>query len=96
MEKYGDVPYVCRILVVFEANRRLSPAKKGYHRPHIKSTRETTQGELISPTLFNLIVDNVVWKWLALTVEYQLVAQVGLGLALGRCLGIFYANDAVV
>ena len=48
------------------------------------------------PTLFNLIVDNVVRKCLALTVEDQLVSKEGLGLALGRCLGLFYAKARVV
>ena len=35
-------------------------------------------------------------KWLALTVEYQLVAQEVLGLAAGRCLEIFYSENSVV
>ena len=48
------------------------------------------------PTLFNLIIYNVVRNWLALTVEDQLVAQKGLGLAVGRCLGLFYVYNGVV
>ena len=54
------------------------------------------QGGLISPALFNLIVDNVVWNWLVLTVEDQMITQEGLGLAVGRCLGIFYGENSVV
>ena len=42
-------------------------------------------------TLFNLIVDNVVRKWLALMAEDQLVDQEGLGISVGRCMGLFYA-----
>ena len=30
-----------------------------------------TQGDLVSPTLFNVIKDNVIQEWLALTVEYK-------------------------
>ena len=38
----------------------------------------------------------MVRNWLALMVEDHLVAQEGLGLAVGRCLGLFYADDIVV
>ena len=47
-------------------------------------------------TLFNLIVDNVVRDWLALAEEDELVSQKGLGLAVGRCLGLFYTNYGMV
>ena len=69
---------------------------KRVQRSYFKSTRGTNQGGLVSPTLFNLIVDNVVQNWLALTVEYQLVSQEVLVLAVGRCMGLFYDDDGVV
>ena len=47
-------------------------------------------------TLLNLIVENVVSNWIAMTVEDRLVAQEGLGLTVGRCMGLFYAEDNVV
>ena len=47
--------------------------------------------------MFNLIVNNVVSNWLVMTVEDQLVYHDRLGLAAGRCLGLFYAdNDRVI
>ena len=70
--------------------------KNGYHGPHLQVTRGTTQGGLISPTLFNLIVDNVVRNWLALAVEDELVTHKGLELEVVRCLGLFYANSGMV
>ena len=70
--------------------------QNGYHGPYFKTTRGTTQGILISPTLFNLIVYNVVCNWLALMVDDQLPAQEGLGITLWRCLVIFYANGGMV
>ena len=36
-------------------------------------------------------MDNVVRKWLALMAEDQLVDQEGLGILVGRCMGLFYA-----
>ena len=67
-----------------------------YHGLHFKATWGTNQGGLISHTLLNLIVENVVRNWLALTVEDQLVAQEGLVLGLGRCLGLFFSDNRVV
>ena len=70
--------------------------QNGYHSPYFRATRGTTQGGLISPTLFSLIVNNVLRNWITLTVEYQLVAHEGLGLVLGVCLGLFYVDNVVV
>ena len=41
-------------------------------------------------------MDNVVRNWLALMVGDQLFTQVVPGLAVGRCMGIFYAENVVV
>ena len=38
-----------------------------------------TQGELVSPTLFNVIKDNVIQEWLALTVEDKRADLDGVG-----------------
>ena len=48
-----------------------------------------TEGDLVSPTLINMVVENVIWKWLAMIVEDQRVAHYGLGEAVGGCLGFF-------
>ena len=81
---------------MFWNQQEVATRQNGYHGLHFKATRGDMQGGLISPALFNLIVDNVVWNWLALTVEDQMITQEGLGLAVGRCLGIFYAENSVV
>ena len=46
------------------------------------------QGGLVYPTLFNVVVDNVIITWMAMTVEDQRVAQDGLGETVGRCVGV--------
>ena len=55
-----------------------------------------TQGVLISPTLFNVVVNNVVRKWLTMTVEDQVVAQERLGLNMVRCLVVLYAYYGMI
>ena len=70
--------------------------ENGCHGPHIQATRRTTHGGLLSPTLCNIILDNVVRNWLALMVENELVAHEGLGIAVGQCLGMFYGDNIMV
>ena len=48
------------------------------------------------PTLFNIILDNVVQNWIALTVEDKLVAHEGMGITAGQCFGLFYAENGMV
>ena len=48
------------------------------------------------PTLFNVVVDNVIITWMAMTVEDQRVAQDGLGETVGWCVGVFYAENGMV
>ena len=79
----------------FRTRKRSLPSKNEYHVPHFKAIKGTTQGRLISTTLLNLIVYNVVSNWLAIMVEDQLLAQEGLGLAVGRGMGLFYKCDGV-
>ena len=81
--------------VVWDQQEVVSP-QNGYHVPHFKENWGAIQGRLIFPNLFNFIFENVVRNWLVLTVEDQLVALEGLRLAVGRCLGLFYAENGVV
>ena len=47
-------------------------------------------------TLFNVLVENFIITWLAMTVEDQRVAHNRLGDNTGRCLEVFYADDGMV
>ena len=54
--------------------------------------RGTTQGGLASPKLFNVVVDRVVRHWLSLKVEDKYAFHDGIGMKLGRIMGLFYAD----
>ena len=41
----------------------------GYYRTGFKGTRGVTQGDPMSPTIFNVVVDAVVCHWVTLAVE---------------------------
>ena len=72
------------------------PRQNGFHRPAFPATRGTTQGGLVSLTLFNMVIDNVIRTWLEMTMEEQRVDHDRLGKTVGRCLGVFYAEDGMV
>ena len=75
LEGYGAGTHMCSLLSVFWDQKEVVTCKNGYHDLNFKAIWGTSQSGLISPTLFNLIVDNVVRNYLALTVEDQLVDQ---------------------
>ena len=43
-----------------------------------------------------MVANNVVRMWMVMSVEYQTVAQEVLGLNVGICLLVFYANYGMV
>ena len=43
-----------------------------------------------------MVVDNVIQTWLAMKLEDKRVDYDGIKEAIGRCLGVFYANGIMV
>ena len=72
------------------------PGQNGFHGPAFPATRGKTQGVLVFLDLFSMVVGNVIRTCLTMTVEDQRVAHDGMGKTVGRCLGVFYANDGMV
>ena len=62
------------------------PRQNEYHRLDFPDTQGSTQGSLMSQILFNVVMENGIRTWLAMTVEDQRVAHYGLEEAVGRCL----------
>ena len=96
LEGYNAGPHMRKLLEVFWYRQGFFTRQKGYHGPHFKENKGINQGRIILPTLFNLIVDNVVRKFLALMVEDQLIAQEGLVLVVGRFLELFHNKNGMV
>ena len=72
------------------------PRQNGFHGPAFPTTRVTKQGGLVSTTMFNVVVDNVIRTWLAMTVENQRVDHDGLVEIIGQCLGAFCDDNGMV
>ena len=87
---------MCILLESLFAHQQVAPRKNGYHGPAFPYTRGTTQGGLVSHTLFKVVMENVIHTWLEMAVEDQRVAHTRMEEAVGRCLGIFYADDGMV
>ena len=96
LEGYGAGPCLCGLLDTLWDCQQLLQIQNGFREPALPSTRGTTQGGLYSLPLFNVVVDNFIKTWLAMTVEDQRVAHDGLGETIGRCLGVLYANNGMV
>ena len=47
--------------------------ENGYHGPQFRATPGTTHGVLTFPTLFNVVVENLVRRWMYMTVEVVLI-----------------------
>ena len=62
---------------------------------HFGHPGAVTQGDIISPTIFNIVVDAVVCYWLSQVVG-EGSENTGLGLTATNKLTIFYADDGLV
>ena len=76
--------------------QQVVPRHNGFHEPAFPATRGTTQGGLVSLTIFNLVVGNVIRTWLTKKVEDQKVDNDGLVKTIRRCLGLLYDNDGIL
>ena len=82
-------PTIWGLLAELWENQEMVTRQNGYHDPKFRVTRGTTHGELLSPILFNVVVDSVVVHWLYLAMEDEAVIQDGLVHTVGRELGVF-------
>ena len=87
---------MCKVLATFWFHQKFFTRQNDCHIPNFKAAWRTAQVDIISPNLFNMVVDNVVRTWLVIIIKDQIVALEGLVLNVGRCLVFFYANDAMV
>ena len=68
LEGYGAGPRLCGILETFWDLQKVLLRQNGFHGPALPTTRVKMQDGLVSPTLFNVVVDNVIRTWMDMTV----------------------------
>ena len=96
LEGYGAGPHLCGLLETFWDYQRVVPRQNGFHRPAFLTTRGTIQGGLVSPTLFIVVVDNVIRTRLSMVVDDHRVAHDEMVKTFGRCVGVFYSDNGMV
>ena len=67
----------------------------GYYRTAFQGGRGVTKGDPLSPTIFNVVVDAVVRRWVTGVIA-EVEAQGGLGKEGRHQAALFYANDDIV
>ena len=70
---YGAGPRMCGLLENLWVFQQILPRQNGFHGPVFPATRGKTQGGLVSPTIFNVVVNNVIRTCMDMTVEDQRV-----------------------
>ena len=80
-----------RLIARFWKGAELVYRVAGYYGSIFKVRRGVTQGDFLSPTIFNLMVDGILREW-----DWQLI-EMGLGFDdVRRLLACFYADDGIV
>lgn len=90
LQGYGVGPRILRILQNFWESQLIAvKQQKNFVQP-FRPTRGVTQGDIVSPTIFNVIVDAVVW------VLAQEVKDTERGQGKVKTSSIFYADDGYI
>jgi hypothetical protein len=95
LERYGVGALTIQLLRRFW-DRQLVVAKQGGHfGAAFPATRGVTQGDIVSPTIFNIVVDATVRYWLTLVLDDGSEFE-GLGRTVQEQLVLFYADDGLL
>ena len=94
---YGVGPNSLRLLQTFWDEQKVVARQSGYHGPAFKAGRGLTQGGIVSPRFFNILLDAVIRHWLSLVLDNNgdLVHD-GMGDNVAERLALFYADDGYI
>ena len=95
LEGYGVGERVRRLLETYWKQATLAARAGRYYGAAFKGERGVTQGNPLSPTIFNVVVDAVVRHWLHLTTQ-EAVRRGERGRERRHQPALFYADDGMV
>ena len=84
LKSYGVGERTTRLLESFWQHHHVIPRASGYHGRCFRAYRGVTQGDVVSPMIFNIVVDCLIQKWKELDTGVDKVTA------------IFYADDGVL
>ena len=92
---YGVGPKLIWLLTHFCTKAKLACCTGGYYGAVFSAGQGVTQGGPLSPRIFNVVVDAVIWEWLCQLLGKE-VARHGLGDLAKAKMVAFYAGDGVL
>ena len=95
LEGYSVGPNVRRLLKTYWRHLAMVARAGGYYGTAYKEERGVTQGDPLSPTIFNVVVDAVVQHWVNGLVD-EAEAQGETGREGRHQLAVFYADNGMV
>ena len=95
LAEYRVVPMKIRLLWMYWDRLTMVAKANGYFGPPFKGYHGINQGEPLSPTLFNLVMDAVIHHWVTVVAPTVDGLEVW-DLSLGELVSYFYANNGLV
>jgi len=96
LEKYGVGPNTLRLIRTFWERQEVVARQAGYYGRRFKPTRGCTQGDVLSPTIFNIVCDAIIRYWLTVVGPGTDTATAGLGTYVQDNQAFFYADDGLI
>eukprot|EP00978_Attheya_sp_CCMP212_P016906 scaffold44614_cov73-Attheya_sp.AAC.3 len=95
VEACGTGKRFVRLIKSYWLKQKIVAKASGYHGESFSATQGVTQGDPVSPTIFNIMVDAVVRYWLSLVCGENVAAN-GLGYEVKEKYVIFYADHGLL
>ena len=93
LKGYGVGPAVLRLLCNFWERQQVVSKMGSYHGDAFQAERGVTQGDIVSPTIFNVVVDTIIRYWLTLVSDDGRDAVEGFSVQVRERQTLFYADD---
>ena len=93
--EYGVGLRALRLLRTYWGRITMLSRAEGYYGPPFKVYHGVTQGDPLSPTLSNLVMDAAIRHWVMVVAETEVVTE-ELGLLIQELVAYFYSDDGLV
>jgi len=96
LEGYGVGPCMHGILKAFWEGQSIVAKLGGYYGKPFGADRGVVQGGIDSPTLFNVVCDAVIWKWLDIVTDDGQIPLTGFGYCILEQGALFYVDYGLI
>ena len=93
--EYGVGLRALRLLRTYWGRITMLSRAEGYYGPPFKVYHGVTQGDPLSPTLSNLVMDAAIRHWVMVVAETEVVTE-ELGLLIQELVAYFYSDDSIL